>query len=55
MSLETLGRTTVLEARDLDFTYKSGFSLLPNSRKGHHAVRGVSLTPRPGRNARSGR
>ncbi|ACM30999.1 MULTISPECIES: ABC transporter ATP-binding protein [Rhizobium/Agrobacterium group] len=44
MSLETLGRTTVLEARDLDFTYKSGFSLLPNSRKGHHAVRGVSLT-----------
>ncbi|OOC12021.1 peptide ABC transporter ATP-binding protein [Dickeya dadantii] len=43
MSLSASARTTVLEAHDLDFTYHAGFSLLPGSRVGHHAVRGVSL------------
>ncbi|ANE77014.1 ABC transporter ATP-binding protein [Dickeya solani] len=44
MSVQAIGRPTVLEARDLDFTYHAGFSLLPGGRVGHHAVRGVSLT-----------
>ncbi|WES87752.1 ABC transporter ATP-binding protein [Dickeya fangzhongdai] len=43
MSLNAPGGTTVLEARDLNFTYPAGFSLLPGKRAGHHAVRGVSL------------
>ncbi|WP_321936323.1 ABC transporter ATP-binding protein [Paraburkholderia sp. J8-2] len=44
MSSNTTGRTTVLEASELDFTYRAGFSLFASRREGHHAVRGVSLT-----------
>ncbi|QRN33490.1 ABC transporter ATP-binding protein [Pectobacterium brasiliense] len=44
MSVNAMDRMPILEARDLDFTYHAGFSLLPNRRAGKQAVRGVSLS-----------
>jgi peptide/nickel transport system ATP-binding protein len=47
-SPDARGIGTALAARDLQFSYAPGFSLLPSRAKGFHAIKDVSLELKPG-------
>ncbi|WEO69509.1 ATP-binding cassette domain-containing protein [Rhizobium rhizogenes] len=46
--LDGNGAALALAARNLQFSYSSGFSLLPRRTKGFHAIKDVSLELKPG-------